>query len=135
MLLLAAPILAVQLGFLTLQILVHKRQKDVDAHLCRDQNSSGVYTLICPSVALSIMLYFWIKKGFVGTAVIVKFCVAYWIFSSVAIASQISMISLVLYRSGRHFKRCAPVIAVSAVLMRLEKGRFSVPGFALKVVK
>jgi hypothetical protein len=71
--------------------------------------SVGAYALICPGVALSVMLHFWINKGLVGAGLIAKFGAAYWALTALALASQAAMIVLfvVLYR--RHFPREAAV--------------------------
>jgi hypothetical protein len=71
--------------------------------------SVGAYALICPGVALSVMLHFWINKGLVGAGLIAKFGAAYWALTALALASQAAMIVLfvVLYR--RHFLREAAV--------------------------
>lgn len=104
-LVLTTTILAVQLVFLALGLLVLKHQKYADAFLRGDGNSPGAYALICPGVAFSVMLHFWINKGLVGAGVIVKFGVAYWALSLLAVASQIAMIVLVMHLNRRHFKR------------------------------
>lgn len=51
-LLLTTPILAVQIVFLALGLLVLQRQKYADSYLRGDGNSAGAYALICPGVAL-----------------------------------------------------------------------------------
>lgn len=113
-LLLTTTILAIQLVFLALGLLVLKRQKYADAFLLGGGTSPGAYALVCPGVALSVMMQFWINKGLVGAGIIAKFGLAYWAFSLVAIASQVSMIVLVLYLNRRHFKRRADIIAAPA---------------------
>lgn len=113
-LLLTTTILAVQLVFLALGLLVLKRQNYADAYLRGDGNSPGAYALICPGVALSVMLQFWVNKGLVGAGLIAKFGWAYWAFTGGAIASQVAMIVLVLLLNRRHFGRHAPTDAVPA---------------------
>lgn len=113
-LLLTTTILAVQLVFLALGLLVLRRQKYADAYLRGDGNSAGAYALICPGVALSVMLQFWINKGLVGAGLIAKFGVAYWAFSSLALASQVAMILLILHLNRRHFGKRADGHAVPA---------------------
>ncbi|MCK0150088.1 hypothetical protein MWU54_08660 [Marivita sp. S6314] len=113
-LLLTTTILAVQGVFLALGLLVLKRQKYADSYLRGDGNSAGAYALVCPGVALSVMLHFWINKGLVGAGLIAKFGVAYWSLTSLAIASQIAMIVLVFILNHRHFGRRAPLQSVPA---------------------
>lgn len=113
-LLLTTTILAVQLAFLALGLLVLRRQKYADAYLRGTGNSAGAYALVCPGVALSVMLHFWINKGLVGAGLIAEFGVAYWSLTSLAIASQIAMIVLVFILNHRHFSGRAPVQSVPA---------------------
>ena len=102
-LLLTTTILAVQFVFLALGLLVLRRQKYADTYLRGEGNSAGAYALVCPGVALSVMLHFWINKGLVGAGLIAKFGVAYWSLTSLAIASQVAMIVLVFILNHRHF--------------------------------
>lgn len=106
-LLLTTMILAIQGVFLALGLLVLKRQKYADAYLRGTGNSAGSYALVCPGVALSVMLHFWINKGLVAAGLIAKFGIAYWSLTSLAIAAQVSMIVLVLLLNKRHFGRPA----------------------------
>ncbi len=113
-LLLTTTILAIQIVFLALGLLVLRRQKYADAYLRGDGNSAGAYALVCPGVALSVMLQFWINKGLVGAGLIAKFGVAYWSLTSLAVASQVAMIVLVLVLNHRHFSGRARVQPVPA---------------------
>lgn len=107
-------VLAAQFAFAALGLLVMRRQKYADAFLKGEGNSAGSYALICPGVALSVMMHFWINKGLVANGLIAKFGVAYWGFTAVALALQFGMIALVLYLNRRHFRRAAPMAAVPA---------------------
>lgn len=102
-LLLTTTILAIQGVFLALGLLVLRRQRYADAYLRGDGNSAGAYALVCPGVALSVMMHFWINKGLVGAGVIAKFGFAYWSLTSLAIAAQVAMIVLVFILNHRHF--------------------------------
>ena len=62
-LLLTTTILAIQGVFLALGLLVLRRQGYAEAYLRGDGNSAGSYALVCPGVALTVMLHFWINKG------------------------------------------------------------------------
>ena len=106
-LLLTTTILAIQGVFLALGLLVLKRHKYADAYLRGGGNSAGSYALVCPGVALNVMLHFWINKGLVGAGLIAKFGIAYWSLTSLAIAAQVSMIVLVILLNRRHFGRPA----------------------------
>ena len=113
-LLLTTTILAIQGVFLALGLLVLKRQKYADAYLRGDGYSAGSYALVCPGVALSVMLQFWINKGLVGAGLIAKFGIAYWSLTSLAIAAQVAMIVLVVLLNKRHFGHRADGHAVPA---------------------
>jgi len=104
-LILTTTILAVQAVFIALGLLVLRRQKYAEAFLRGDGNSAGSYALVCPGVALSVMLHFWINKGLVGAGLVAKFGVAYWSLTSLAIAAQVAMIALVFLLNKRHFGR------------------------------
>jgi hypothetical protein len=113
-LLLTTTILAIQSVFLGLGLLVLKRQNYADAYLRGDGNSAGAYALICPGVAVSVMLHFWINKGLVGAGLIAKFGAAYWALSAVAVAFQFAMIALMVVLTVRHFVRPKAPMAVAA---------------------
>lgn len=105
--------LAVQIGFGLFGLAVLARQGYAARFLSGGETSVGSYALVCPGVAMSVMLQFWINKGLVGAGLIAKFGVAYWTLSGVAVAFQIAMIALVLVLNRRHF-RMQPMAAVPA---------------------
>lgn len=104
-LILTTTILAVQAVFLALGLLVLRRQNYAASFLTGPKNSAGSYALVCPGVALSVMLHFWINKGLVGAEMIAKFGPAYWALTAVAVAFQVAMIALVFHLNRRHFGR------------------------------
>jgi hypothetical protein len=113
-LILTTAILAVQAVFLALGLLVLRRQNYADAYLRGPGNSADAYALVCPGVALSVMLHFWINKGLVEAGLIAKFGIAYWSLTAVAIAAQVAMIALVFHLNRRHFGRRTEPVAVPA---------------------
>jgi len=113
-LMLTTTILAVQLVFAALGMLVLRRQGYADAYLRGSGASAGSYALVCPGVALSVMTHFWINKGLVGADLISKFGVAYWGLTAIALGFQIAMIVLVFQLNRRHFGRAATGAAVPA---------------------
>ena len=113
-LLLTTTILAVQLVFLALGLLVLRRQKYADAYLRGEGNSAGAYALVCPGVAVSVMLQFWINEGLVRAGLVAKFGVAFWSLTLLAIASQAAMIVLVFVLNHRHFSGRARIQPVPA---------------------
>lgn len=66
--------------------------------------SPGNYALICPPVALSVLGHFWINAGLVGAGLIEKFGTAYWGLTAVAIALQITAVTLIVFLHLRHFR-------------------------------
>ncbi|MCR9147700.1 MAG: hypothetical protein NXH74_10940 [Rhodobacteraceae bacterium] len=101
-LLLTTTILAVQLVFLALGLSVLKRQNYAQAFVLGARSSAGAYALICPGVALSVMLHFWINKGLVAAGLLAKFGIGYWALTSVALMAQVAMIALLFYLNRRH---------------------------------
>ncbi|MCG3268705.1 hypothetical protein [Yoonia sp. I 8.24] len=104
-LVLLTKILAVQFAFALMGLIVLRRQGYADAFLRGEGNSPGSYALVCPGVALSVMMHFWINKGLVATGLIVKFGAAFWVLSAAALMFQFAMVGLVLYLNRRHFGR------------------------------
>jgi hypothetical protein len=113
-LLLTTAILAVQGVFLALGLLVLRRQGYARAYLTGEGNSPGAYALVCPGVALTVMMQFWINKGLVAADLIAKFGLAYWSLTGIAVAVQIAMIVLVFHLNRRHFGRRSDGVVVPA---------------------
>ena len=107
MLVLLSRILAVELGFGLFGLTVLRATGYLRRFVTGSEVSVGSYALICPGVALSVMLHFWINKGLVGAGLIAKFGLAYWSLSALAIGLQLGMILLMLVLNRRHF-RAAP---------------------------
>lgn len=107
-----ARLVAVQVVFLLLGLLVLRRQNYFADYVFGPKLSPGSYALVCPGVALSVMLHFFINKGLVGAGVIDKFDVAYWVMTAIALAAQAAMIALVIRLNHQHFGRPAGGAAV-----------------------
>lgn len=112
-LILLARILTIQIVFLLLGLLVMARQKYFSDFVFGSQLSPGSYALVCPGVALSVMLHFFINKGLVGAQIVDKFSLAFWVLTALALMFQAAMIALVLRLNRQHFK--APVPRATAV--------------------
>ena len=108
-----ARLLAIQLTFLGLGAVVLKAQGYLSDFVIGSKTSPGSYALVCPFVALAVMLHFFTNKGLVAADVITKFDIAYWGMSGLAIASQIVAIALVLRLNRQHFAKL-PQAAVPA---------------------
>jgi hypothetical protein len=104
---LLTALIAVQIAFALFGLKVLAAQGYARRYLTGTDTSTGSYALVCPGVAASVILQFWINKGLVGAGLIAKFGMAYWALSAVAVGFQIAMIVLVLVLNRRHF-RAAP---------------------------
>lgn len=106
--------LTIQIVFLALGLLVLAREAYFKDFVFGSKTSPGSYALVCPGVALSVMLHFFTNKGLVATGLITKFGVAYWIFSGIAVALAVAMVLLVLRLNRQHFGHPADAAAVPA---------------------
>ena len=98
-----ARLLAVQLVFLGLGMTVLRRQGYFKDFVLGSKTSAGSYALVCPGVALSVMLHFFVNKGLVAAGVITKYDVTYWAITAIALIAQFAMIALVLRLNRQHF--------------------------------
>lgn len=103
-LMMLTQVLSVQIAFGLSGLAVLRAQGYARRYLRGDAASVGSYALICPGVALSVMMQFWINKGLVGAGLIAKFGAAYWALSTVAVGFQLAMIVLFLLLNRRHFR-------------------------------
>lgn len=103
-LIMLARILTIQIVFSLLGLLVMTRQKYFSDFVFGSKLSPGSYALVCPGVALSVMLHFFINKGLVGAQIIDKFGLGFWVLSALALTLQWMMIVLVLRLNRQHFK-------------------------------
>ncbi|MCR9150036.1 MAG: hypothetical protein NXH83_07665 [Rhodobacteraceae bacterium] len=106
----AGETLALLTKFLSVQVLfglfglaILRRQGYARRFLFATEHSVSSYALVCPGVALNVMLFFWINKGLVGAGLIAKFGIAYWGLTAIAIGLQLAMIWLVFHLNRRHF--------------------------------
>lgn len=109
-----ARLLTVQILFLMLGLLVLRRQGYFTDFVFGPKTSPGSYALVCPGVALSVMVQFFINKGLVGAGVIDKFGAPYWALTALALVSQFAMIALVIRLNRQHFGRPAASATVPA---------------------
>jgi hypothetical protein len=102
---LLARLLAIQVTFLGLGMLVLRRQKYFSDFVTGSKTSPGSYALVCPGVALSVMIHFFVNKGMVATGMIDKFGTAYWAVTAIALLAQAIAIFLVFRLNSQHFTR------------------------------
>lgn len=109
-----ARLLSIQIVFLMLGLLVLRRQGYFTDFVFGTKTSPGSYALVCPGVALSVMLHFFVNKGLVGAGIIEKFGPAFWSVTAIALISQFAMIALVLRLNRQHFGKPSQGRAVPA---------------------
>jgi len=102
-LVLLTRLLSIEVLFVLFGLTVLRATGYIRRFVTGSEASVGSYALVCPGVALSVMLHFWINKGLVAAGLIAKFGVAYWTLSAVAIAAQLGMVVLLLVLNRRHF--------------------------------
>ncbi len=108
-LMLLSQYLAAQLLFALLTGTVLRRLQYAARFIFGRDASASSYALICPGVALAVMIHFWLNRGLVDAGVIPKFSSAYWVVSAVAIAIQFATIWLVHKLNRKHFRVQKPV--------------------------
>jgi hypothetical protein len=90
-------VLATQAFLVMLGYAVMKRMDYFKSLWSGEEKTPVVYALICPGVALSVSLHFFINKGLVAAGLLTKFGTAYWIMSGSAIAIQL-LTAVVLFK-------------------------------------
>lgn len=98
-------LLSIQFMFLLLGMLILVKQGYFKDFVFGDKTSPGSYALVCPGVALSVMIHFFINKGLVEANIIPKFGAIYWIESVAAILFQLAMVWLLFRLNKQHFAK------------------------------
>ena len=106
--------LGVQIAFLLFGASVLKAQGYLGRYVSGPEASAASYALVCPGVALSVMMQFFINKGLVSAGLIAKFGVAYWTLSAVAVAAQVLTVVLVIVLHRKHFATPRDAAATAA---------------------
>ncbi|QDC08282.1 hypothetical protein FHY55_03055 [Oceanicola sp. D3] len=101
--LLLLPLLALQLITALFGWVVLKGHGYFGRFVSGPERSPVSYALVCPGVALSVMLQFFVNKGLVGSGVIEKFSAVYWAATVPALILQVATIALVLKLNAKHF--------------------------------
>lgn len=113
-LMLLAKLISVQVLFLALGLLVLKREAYFKDFVFGNKTSPGSYALVCPGVALSVILHFFINVGLVQAGLLGKFSVAYWGITAIAVGFQIAMLWLVFRLNKQHFGKIKSAVSVPA---------------------
>ncbi len=96
--------LSAQLLFALLAGLVLCRLGYVAKFITGRETSVGSYALVCPGVALAVMIHFWLNRGLVDAGLITKFSFGYWTISVLAVAIQLVTAWLVFILNRKHFR-------------------------------
>lgn len=109
-----ARLVSVQFVFLGLGLTVLKTQGYFKDFVFGEKTSPGSYALVCPGVALSVLLQFLVNKGLVASGMVDKYSITYWALTAVAIGFQFAMVWLILRLNRQHFGRTTSPMAVPA---------------------
>ncbi len=102
-LMMLSQFLSVQLLFALLTWTILSRIGYAARYIFGSDASVGSYALVCPGVALSVMIHFWLNRGLVDAGLIAKYSVGYWVISALAITIQLATMWLVLKLNRKHF--------------------------------
>ncbi len=100
---LLTPLLMVQVAFGLLGWVVLKRYGYFRRFVTGSDRSPGSYTLVCPGVALAVMLHFFTNEGLVASGAIPAYGVLYWVFTGLSLLLQAATIWLVIRLNHKHF--------------------------------
>jgi hypothetical protein len=100
---LLTAIVMVQIAFALFGLVVLRAQGYFGKFVSGDHISAGSYALICPGVAMSVMLQFYVNKGLVGMGLIEKYSTVYWAASTPALVLQFGTIALLVMLNAKHF--------------------------------
>lgn len=103
LLMLLSQYLSAQLLFALLTGLVLVRLGYFARFIRGHESSPGSYALVCPGVALAVMLHFWLNKGLVGAGLVDKYSFMYWVISLSAVGLQVATMRLVSVLNRKHF--------------------------------
>jgi small-conductance mechanosensitive channel len=98
-----ARMLSIQFAFVMLGMVVLRAQGYFKDFVFGSKTSPGSYALVCPFVAIAVLMQFFVNKGLVGAGVIDKFETPYWMITAIALAFQFTAIALVVRLNRQHF--------------------------------
>ncbi|MDZ7641995.1 MAG: hypothetical protein U5J62_08250 [Desulfurivibrio sp.] len=106
-LLMLSQYLSAQLLFALLAGVVLRRLGYVTRFITGREASAGSYALVCPGVALAVMIHFWLNRGLVDAGLLDKFSIAYWLIAIVAVVIQLITMRLLAILNRKHFSQSA----------------------------
>ncbi len=95
--------LSAQLVFGLLGWVVLSRYRYFSRFVTGTEKSAGAYALVCPGVALTVMMHFFINAGLVGFGALEQFSFGYWALTVIALMLQGLTIWLVIRLNRLHF--------------------------------
>jgi len=99
--------LSAQLLFALLTAVVLTRLGYAARFISGREASVGSYALVCPGVALAVMIHFWLNRGMVDAGLLEKFSAVYWVISIAAVIIQLVTMRLVAILNRKHFSRAS----------------------------
>jgi hypothetical protein len=97
--------LALQIAFALWGLVVLRRFNYFGRFVTGNERSPGAYALVCPGVALAVMVHFYVNKGLVGVGLVEPFGIGFWIVTLIALGLQFVTIWLVITLNRLHFGR------------------------------
>ncbi len=107
--------LAAQVAFLLLGYVVLRRFGYFRRFVFGQERSPGSYTLVCPGVALAVMLHFFVNVGLVQHGVVEAYGPAYWVITAVALIVQFATLWLAVRLNQKHFRALADAASGQSV--------------------
>lgn len=97
--------LSAQVLFALLAGLILSRLGYVSKFITGHKASVGSYALVCPGVALAVMLHFWLNRGLTDAGLVAEFSLGYWTVAGLAVAVQFATARLIFILNRKHFRR------------------------------
>lgn len=104
-LMMLSQFLSAQILFALLTGLVLCRLEYFVRFVTEREASPGSYALVCPGVALVVMIQFWLNRGMVDAGLIVKFSFGYWAITTITLVLQFATAWLVFTLNRKHFAK------------------------------
>lgn len=101
---LLTPLLMVQLVFGLLGWVVLRRYGYFQRFVMGEERSVGSYTLVCPGVAIAVMLHFFVNLALAGSDLIPAYGGLYWAITAIALLAQAATVWLVVVLNRKHFR-------------------------------
>ncbi|ABI56107.1 TsoY family (seleno)protein [Alkalilimnicola ehrlichii MLHE-1] len=104
---LLTTLLMAQVAFGLLGWVVLRRYGYFRRFVTGSERSPGSYTLVCPGVAITVMLHFWVNVALADSGAIAAYGGLYWTITGVALAFHAATIWLVMQLNRKHFGNAA----------------------------